>query len=157
MEIVRLEDADNEIFDQICLWYYHWLGIMNGESFEEIRYTFLHSLNTDRLPQTYVALIQGTPVGMYQLAVSDDLNSRPDLYPWLINLYVDEKFRGQGVGKALLNTVPVNAKRAHLTELYLYTSHIELYEKFGWKYIGDAPTFKKDAPIQRLYQFEIKE
>ena len=45
---------------------------------------------------------------MYQLSMSDDLNSRPDLYPWLINVYVDEKFRGRNVARELMNTVKEN-------------------------------------------------
>ena len=155
MEIIRLEEDDNLIFEQICEWYYNWLGIKNGESFEEVKCTFLHSLNKDRLPQTYVALIDGMPVGMYQIAMFDDLNSRPDIYPWLINVYVDEKFRGQNVCKLLMKTVNENAKKMNLKELYLYTKHVGLYEKFGWKFVEEVKTFKIDSPQERLYKLDI--
>lgn len=156
MEIIRLENSHNAIFPQLCAWYYSWLGRQNGESMEEVRCTFLHSLRTEGLPQTYVALCGGEPAGMYQLAVSDDLNSRPDLYPWLINVYVDPKFRGQAVCRALMQTVHANALRAQLPHLYLYTRHIGLYEKFGWKFIGEVRTFKAGSPMERLYRLEVK-
>lgn len=156
MEIIKLESNDNYIFEKICLWYYNWLGIRNEESLEEIKCTFSHSLNKDKLPQTYVALIDGEPAGMYQLSMFDDLNSRPDIYPWLINVYVDEKFRGKNVCRELMNTVYDNAKKANLKELYLYTKHIGLYEKFGWKFIEEVKTFKNDSPLERLYKLEIK-
>lgn len=107
------------------------------------------------MPQTFVALIDGEPAGMYQLSMSDDLNSRPDLYPWLINVYVDEKFRGRNVARELMNTVKENAKELGLTELYLYTKHVGLYEKFGWKFIEEVKTFKDDSPVERLYKLEI--
>lgn len=155
MEIIKLEESNNLFFDKICDWYYNWLGIKNNESIEEIKCTFEHSLCKNKLPQTFVALIDGEPAGMYQLSMSDDLNSRPDLYPWLINVYVDEKFRGRNVARELMNTVKENAKELGLTELYLYTKHIGLYEKFGWKFIEEVKTFKDDSPIERLYKLEI--
>ncbi len=155
MEIIKLEESNNLFFDKICDWYYNWLGIKNNESIEEIKCTFEHSLCKDKLPQTFVALIDGEPAGMYQLSMSDDLNSRPDLYPWLINVYVDEKFRGRNVARELMNTVKENAKELGLTELYLYTKHIGLYEKFGWKFIEEVKTFKDDSPVERLYKLEI--
>ena len=155
MEIIKLEESNNLFFDKICDWYYNWLGIKNNESIEEIKCTFEHSLCKNKLPQTFVALIDGDPAGMYQLSMSDDLNSRPDLYPWLINVYVDEKFRGRNVARELMNTVKENAKELGLTELYLYTKHIGLYEKFGWKFIEEVKTFKDDSPVERLYKLEI--
>lgn len=156
MEIVRLEECTNDIFPQICEWYYEWLGKSNGESMEEIECTFLHSLNIDRLPQTFVALIDGKPAGMYQLSISDDLTSRPDIYPWMINVYVDKSFRGKNVCRALMESVQTNARRANLNELYLYTKHVGLYEKFGWKFVEEVKTFKSSSPIERLYRLEVK-
>ena len=54
-----------------------------------------------------------------------------------------------------MNTVKENAKELGLTELYLYTKHIGLYEKFGWKFIEEVKTFKDDSPVERLYKLEI--
>lgn len=55
-----------------------------------------------------------------------------------------------------MNTVNENAKKANLKELYLYTKHIGLYEKFGWTFMGEVKTFREDSPIERLYKLEIK-
>ncbi len=55
-----------------------------------------------------------------------------------------------------MNTVKENAKNANLTELFLYTKHIGLYEKFGWEFVEKVKTFKDDSPIERLYRLEIK-
>ncbi|NLY80833.1 MAG: GNAT family N-acetyltransferase [Lysinibacillus sp.] len=124
MKIIRLEDDNNFIFEKICEWNYNWWGRRDGKSVEEVRCNLKHSLNKHRLPHTFVALIGEEPVGMYQLAMFDDLDSRPDIYPWLINVYVDEKFRGKNVCRKLMETVNENAKKANLQELYLYTTHI---------------------------------
>lgn len=156
MKIIKLEDTDSSIFEQVVKWNYNWWGIKNKKSGEEVRCTLEHSVNTNRLPQTYVAIEGGVPVGMYQLSMCDDLSTRPDIYPWLINVYVDEKSRNKGICALLMNTVKENAKKANLTELYLYTHHVGLYEKFGWEFIEEVKTFDDDSTIERLYKLEIE-
>ena len=66
------------------------VGSKNNDSFEKVKCNLEHSLCTERLPQTYVAIIDKEPAGMYQLSMSDDLDSRPDIYPWHINVYVSD-------------------------------------------------------------------
>lgn len=156
LKIIRLEEYRNSIFNTICKWNYNWWGIRNNDSFEKVEYYFKHSLYKDnRLPQTFVALMNNKPVGMYQISMSDDLDSRPDIYPWLINVYVDEEYRGQGICRKLMNTVKDNAQKIGLNELYLYTKHIGLYEKFGWEFVEEVKTFRDDSPIERLYKLNI--
>ena len=157
MEIIRLENENSPYFESIYDWNYAWWGVRDGISPAEVRCTLAHSLNRgDRLPQTFVAAEDGQALGMYQLSMIDDLYCRPDLYPWLIDVYVAEPFRGRGVGRALLETVPENARAAGLTELYLYTSHGGLYEKFGWTYVGEVDTFRADSPRERLYRLALQ-
>lgn len=156
MEIIKLEDSHNYIFDKICEWNYNWWGIRNNDSFEAVKCYLEHSLCKDRLPQTFVALIDNQPVGMYQISMSDDLETRPDIYPWLVNVYVDENFRNRGICKELMNTVSENAKKMNLRELFLYTKHIGLYEKFGWEFVEEVKTFRSNSPIERLYKLKIK-
>ena len=149
MEIIKLTDA------KICQWNYNWWGIRSNCSFEEVECNLEHSLCTRRLPQTFVALVNGEPAGMYQFAMADDLSARPDLYSWLINVYVDEAFRGKNVCRELMNSVRENAKAAGLTELFLYTKHVGLYKKFGWEFVEEVPTFREDSPLERLYHLNI--
>lgn len=157
MKIIRLENDNNEIFEKICEWNYNWWGIKNNRTMEEVKENLRHSLCIkDRMPQTFVALINKVPVGMYQISMCEDLESRPDIYPWLINVYVDEKYRGKNVARELLNTVKDNAKKIGLSEIYLYTKHVGLYEKFGWIFIEEVKTFRKESPIERLYKLELK-
>lgn len=155
IEIIRLEDSDNSIFDKICEWNYNWWGKRDDKSFEEVRCNLEHSLCTERLPQTYVAILGGEPAGMYQLSMCDDLESRPDIYPWLINVYVDEAFRGQNICRKLMLSVRENAEKAGLSELYLYTKHVGLYEKFGWEFVEEVRTFRDDSPVERLYRLSV--
>ncbi len=157
MKIIRLESSNNYIFEKVCEWNYKWWGVRDNKSIEEVKENLRHSLcKNNKMPQTFVALLDDIPVGMYQISMSDDLESRPDIYPWLINVYVDEKYRGNNIGRELLNTVRENAKKIGLTELYLYTKHIGLYEKFGWQFVEEVKTFREESPIERLYRLKIK-
>ena len=158
MDIIRLERAEGPLFEAVYDWNYRWWGKRDGISPQEVRCTLIHSLNRgDRLPQTFVAVEDERALGMYQLSMIDDLYCRPDLYPWLIDVYVDESCRGRGVGRALLETVPMNARAAGLTELYLYTTHAGLYEKFGWTFLEEVDTFREESPKERLYRLSLSE
>ena len=158
MDIIRLERAEGPLFEAVYDWNYRWWGKRDGISPQEVRCTLIHSLNRgDRLPQTFVAVEDERALGMYQLSMIDDLYCRPDLYPWLIDVYVAEPFRGRGVGRALLETVPMNARAAGLTELYLYTTHAGLYEKFGWTFLEEVDTFREESPKERLYRLSLSE
>ncbi len=125
MHIMKLQDSKNNIF---------WKKLLNGtiigggletgESLEAVRCNLEHSLNAERLPQTFVALLDGEPAGMYQLSMCENLNSRPDIYPWLINVYVDEKFRNQNVCRQLMNTVKGNAQKGKSERaLFIYKAY----------------------------------
>lgn len=155
MKIIKLEESNNYIFNKICEWNYNWWGKRDNNSMEQVRYYMEHSLCKNKIPQTFVALIENEPVGMYQISSYDDI-SRPDIYPWLANVFVDEKYRGKGVFKKLMSTVNENAKKLNIEELYLYTSHIGLYEKFGWEFIEYVNTFRNDSPKERLYRLKIR-
>lgn len=156
MEIIRLTDASSAYFHTICEWNYQWWGAPRGKSRELVDCFMAHCLCTgERLPQTFVAVHDGHAEGMYQLSMSDDLESRPDLYPWLINVYVGESYRHRGVCRRLLESVPVHAKALGLRELYLYTKHIGLYEKFGWDFVEFVNTFDETSPQERLYRLSL--
>ena len=86
MEIIRLESADDPLFEAVYDWNYRWWGVRDGVSPAEVRCTLEHSLNRTRLPQTFVAVEKGRALGMYQLSMIDDLYCRPDLYPGLIDV-----------------------------------------------------------------------
>ena len=155
LEIIKLETDQGPVFEAVMEWNYHWWGQGDGHTYDEVRSTLAHSVNAQRLPQTFVAMLDGEPVGMYQLSMSDDLKGRPDIYPWLINVYVDVRFRGRGISRVLMESVPEKARQAGLKELYLYTSHVGLYEKFGWELVELVPTFKADSPLERLYRMDL--
>lgn len=157
MEVRKILKHEQELLDCVTSWSHNWWGKPDGLEYENVRYMMEHSLGEDRLPQTIVALEDGAPVGMYQISMADDLRSRPDIYPWLANVYVDKPYRGRGICGKLMESVPHFAKQAGIETLYLYTHHVGLYEKYGWEFVELVPTFKKDSPMERLYKLKIGE
>lgn len=84
-----------------------------------------------------------------------DCKSRTDVYPWLTDVYVDEVFRGLGIAKRLLESVPEKAQQLHLKELYLYTHLQGFYEKFGWEFVEYFDPYTTPEGIQRLYRLKL--
>ena len=157
IEIKRLTQEAIEQIDQVAKWQYKTWGKESRFSYACVKENITHSLQIDRLPMTYIALVDDAIAGYFQLSMADDLEVRPDLYPWLINLYVDKKFRHLGVADKLLREVPKIMKQAKLSILYLYTTLDKMFEKYGWEMIEQLQTKQKNLPKQvKIYKLENK-
>lgn len=156
LEVKKLVNVDDLILDKITNWMYNWWGEIDGYSKDAVRCFMKHSMEDNRLPETYGLFLDNEIIGIYQFAYND-LNVRPDIYPWLANVYIDENYRGKGYGRKLLESVFDNAKKTiAFDEIFLYTKHKGLYEKFGWTFIEEIETFKKEQRIERLYQLDLR-
>lgn len=86
--------------------------------------------------ETFVLFDGDRPIGTAGLMRSD-LESRPDLTPWLGGLFVEPMFRGRGHATALVRQVEDFARAASVPLLWLYTLHAErLYLRLGWQHAG---------------------
>lgn len=156
LEFKQITELDEQNLDIMTNWMYNWWGKEEGYTFESIKCYLKHSFQKDRLPKTYGVFYDVILVGMFQFTYSD-LEIRPDIYPWLANLYVDEKYRNKGIARVMLEKVNKIARTSlNFNELYLFTKHIALYEKFGWTYISELDTYTKNPRIQRLYRLKLK-
>ena len=144
--------TEKDHLDRITDWMYNWWGKSEGHHYEAVYAYMSHSLQEKRLPQTFGLFLDGTLIGMYQFTM-EDLFPRPDIYPWLANVYIEEPYRGCGYGRFLLNSVKETAAKAGLEELYLFTIHDNLYEKFGWTFVQEIDTFLEPR-IRRLYHLD---
>ena len=153
MELTVRRITDAADLDKMTAWMYEWWGRADRRPAEAVRAFMAHSLQAVRLPATYGLYRDGCLVGMYQFTL-EDLFVRPDIYPWLANVYIDPAERGKGCGRALLESVKRCAAEAGLKEIFLYTHHANLYDKFGWEYLGEIDT-GTEPRIQHLYRMEI--
>jgi len=124
-----------------------------GQTFEETLEAERRGASTVSLmPQIMVLLAGGEPVGMAALAESD-LDTRPDLTPWLAGVFVVPNARGQGHGGRLVTAVEGLASAASIPTLWLYTRTAEaLYLRAGWRTVE---RFKKSTKRYALMRRDL--
>jgi GNAT superfamily N-acetyltransferase len=89
----------------------------------------------------------GAPAGTASLA-HRDLDSRPDLTPWLAGVYVPPRFRGRGHATARVRHVERFAAAAGVARLWLYTNTAEpLYARLGWRRAGTERTRRRGVEV----------
>lgn len=141
----------------LATWLYEQWGYFHDHDSVERRIEELNGrLQTDRVPVAFVALSSDVPdaipIGTASLT-ADDLDTRPDLTPWLASVFVAHQFRRDGVGAALVRAVVAHAKTLGIRTLYLFTEdRTEFYARLGWtvfeqeNYRGHRVTVMKIAP-----------
>jgi len=131
--------------------------------YEQRKQTLEHSvrnyrerLNTDQLPLTLVAVRAVSAincrelVGMVSLKFHD-MDTRPDLDPWLGGLFVLPEWRNRGVGTMLMHRATEEARRLNVPQLYLWTHTAErLYHKLGWHVFERSNYFGKEATVMQI-------
>lgn len=84
------------------------------------------------IPSCILALINNKPAGSASLVVSD-MDSYPQLSPWLASVFVHSDFRNQGIASQLLDHCLDAARQADIKILYLFTpDKTDFYRKRGW-------------------------
>ena len=78
-----------------------------------------------------------------------DGEERKDLSPWYSTMYVKREFRGKGYSKILNDDILEEARNRGFKKLYLKTSLINYYEKFGAIFLENLNNEEK------LYYFLI--
>ncbi len=131
-------------------------GRASGKSDEEILSFVSHAVCEGRVPQSFVCYKDGEAVGSFQFGLTEPY-TRPDLSPWLMNVFVKEEYRGQGVGRAMMESVRGFAEDIGLDKIYLFTPHEGFYEKFGWTKVDSVTFYKPEGKITRpVYILELK-
>ena len=79
-----------------------------------------------------------------------DMDTRPDLDPWLGGLLVLPEWRNHGVGTMLMHRATEEARRLKVPRLYLWTHSAEgLYRKLGWQVVERRDYFGKEAVVMQ--------
>lgn len=85
------------------------------------------------IPETFVAMEDGAPVGMASI-VEHDMLSRMEFSPWLAAVYVVPESRNMGVGSKLVLTAMQEARVLGMDRLYLFTpDQMLFYRRLGWQ------------------------
>jgi len=89
------------------------------------------------LPVCLAALNEGGEiVGTASLIENDELPNAPESGPWVAAVYVDNAYRGTGVGTELVLEIVRRSRNLGYNDVYLYTESVpKWYESMGWSFI----------------------
>ena len=150
--ITLLADCREHIPYLANLWYEqiskHWVP---NSSVESAKQKLTHHANHEKLPITFVAIINNHPVGMASLRENDGIKS--ELAPWLGSLIVDPTYRNQKIGEKLIDFVKISASDLKYSKLYLlaFDQTIPIwYENLGFKIIGTDQLFNHPVTVMEI-------
>ena len=132
----------------VAAWHHdEWAYIRPGDTLERRQERLAAECGRQEIPTTVVAVKNGVPVGSISL-LADDMDSHPQLTPWLASLYVAREHRRQGIGAALVRRIIEEAKSLRVPRLYLYTpSEERFYRGLGWRTLEETSYAGKPATI----------
>ena len=132
MKIEYLADHPEFIPELAALHFAEWSYLNPGESLEGKAEYLRDNCGRNGVP-TFVIAIEGTRLIGSASLIAQDMDDRPDLTPWLADVFVKPEYRGQGVATSLIQRIEAEAKYAGIRKLYLYTPDAaDLYRRLGW-------------------------
>jgi len=109
-----------------------WGDLRVGDTLEARTARLEREVGRDQIPLTVVALANTEVLGSASL-VAHDMDTRPELTPWLAGVFVGPEYRRRGIASELVRRIVAEAARLRVPLLYLYTMQSEkLYENLGW-------------------------
>lgn len=133
MRIIDLRQAP-EHREALALWHFQEWGYLNpGKSLEDYQRSFDVYFGEQSIPTMLIAVEGNQLLGSSSLIVSD-MDTHPELSPWLANVFVAPEQRGKGIGGNLIQAIMNMASDLPLEHLYLFTPDQEnLYARMGWQ------------------------
>jgi GNAT superfamily N-acetyltransferase len=146
MKLAYLADHAAAI-PQLAQWHHdHWSSVTPHLTLSARIAGFRSRAGRLAVPTSFVALVDDMVVGMACL-VAHDMETRPELKPWLATVLVSPEYRNRGIGSALAERVVDEARVLGYARLYLVTfDRTHLYWRLGWRayeeteYLGLAAT-----------------
>lgn len=133
----------------VAAWLWESFARARGRSFEETLEAVQASVMASSMPRTFVLLVDDRPVGTASLA-EQDLEERPDLTPWLADVFVEPESRGRGLAADLIAAVENECRKMAIPTLWLYTRTAEnVYARAGWRTVAAVAHNAKSYALMR--------
>ena len=137
IDIVSLVERP-DLLPVVAQWQWLEWGRRQGATVAQVAAVLRACCTAQAVPQGVVLLDGGVPAGTATLDHAD-LDARPDLTPWLANVFVSPDFRGRGHAKRLVRHIEAAARAGGIETLYLHTENATaLYAGLGWSAMATA-------------------
>lgn len=150
MEIIDLRQAPQHI-PTIARWHFDEWGYLNPGKTLEYRIERMQRYLADTPIPSMLIAVQGPEILGTAALVESDMDSHPELAPWLASVYIRADQRGRGLGKQLVQALMDFAGQQGLPQLYLFTPDQDaFYAKLGWQYIAREDYRNTPVTLMRL-------
>jgi GNAT superfamily N-acetyltransferase len=149
-QIINIQQCPAHL-NQLAEWHFaEWSYLHPEMTLEQLLHNMQQYFTDDFLPSLFVAVEQGQLLGSSSI-VADDLAQRPDLSPWLANVYVHAAQRGKGLGQQLVQHAIQQAQQAGFDALYLFTADQQaFYSNMGWQVVD---TTSVEGTLQTIMRY----
>jgi len=133
----------------LARWHYDQWGPLTGaDSFNGYVALLTKAATSRTVPSVLVAVSEGQLLGSANL-VASDLPARPELTPWLAQLFVEPTRRRAGVGAVLVRAILDRARQCGHPRVYLYTSGTlpAYYSRLGWQLVERLPYLERERTV----------
>jgi N-acetylglutamate synthase-like GNAT family acetyltransferase len=112
-----------------------WAHLNPGSSLEKRIEKMQAYLEDGLVPSTFIYQQHGQLAGSAAIVVCD-MDTHPEITPWLASVFVAPQFRRQGIGAQLVRHVMLQAKQAGIPALHLFTpDQVAFYQRLGWSIV----------------------
>ncbi|MFM8342827.1 MAG: GNAT family N-acetyltransferase [Methylomonas sp.] len=154
MQILDLRDAPQQI-PKLAEWHHQqWASLNPNGSLEKRIVKMQDYLSDELIPSTFIAKTSRL-LGSAAI-VDNDMETWPELTPWLASVFVAPEYRRQGVGSQLVKHVMHKAKHAGIEAMYLFTpDQANFYQKLGWEVIANEEYRGHSVMVMRVRLTEL--
>jgi len=150
MNIIDLRTATHHI-PTLAQWHHDEWSYLNPGASVENRIEKMRSYLGENVIPTMLIAVEGDELLGSAALIARDMDTKPELSPWLANVYVGSDKRGLGIGAQLVLAIMELAKQNRFSRIYLFTPDQEnFYAKLGWKFFSQEDYRNSPVTIMQL-------
>ena len=146
--------AEEELNYIIDIHYNHWVKFNPKMVKENTIYKFTKLYTRDELPFGIALIDDKDNIVGFCVFKIENLKKYPEIFPWLSDVMIFEKYRGKGYGKVLLQYGEKILKEFGYNTIYVWTDQVpDFYKKLGFTYKQEVE--KNEGGFGQLFYKKI--
>ncbi len=136
MRVKKFKDLEEKDLKEIINAHFnHWSKYSPKMRMEDTEYKFKKLYTTDEFPFGIALFDDLDNVVGFCVFKIKNLEKYPEIYPWVSDVMIFEKYRGKGYGRKLIEFAEKVLKEEGYKTVYIWTDQVpEFYKKLGYTY-----------------------